>query len=213
MGTQDADDWYLESLNGIDPDMNETVWKTALITGEFCGSNWGATEGTTTRFDLNFDFVKLTHWSFIGSAGGAIVPQNGEHRENLERLHKTLGYRFVLKTADFATSISAGSDLDLQFRVENKGIAPFYLDWPLILYCMNGDTIVFQTVLDVDIRNWLPGVHMENVYFSVPKNIPAGSYDLRLAIPDPDYDIKGILFANTEGDEKGRFLIGYIDIL
>jgi hypothetical protein len=70
LGTQASNNWYLESLNQVDPTLNDRVWKSALITGEFCGGSAGAIAGTSERFDLNYEFIKQTHWSFIGPAGG-----------------------------------------------------------------------------------------------------------------------------------------------
>lgn len=208
LGTEDANNWYLTSLNRIDLNMNNQVWKTAVITGEFCGGQTGAIEGTTSRFNLNFEFIQRAHWSFIGPAGGAIVPQSTGHRESLDRLHKTLGYRFVFKRVDHSERIRKGEELSITIEVENKGIAPFYLNWPLIMVLIDADGIVvFSKELDIDIRQWLPGVHIENVTVTLPDKVTAQTYDIRLAIPDPDYDIPGILFANTGGDEEGRFLV------
>ena len=85
LGTEESNDWYLESLNAIDPTLNSRVWKTAVITGEFCGGNAGAIAGTTERFDLNYDFVKQTHWSFIGPAGGTIIDVGGSSRRCCQR--------------------------------------------------------------------------------------------------------------------------------
>jgi len=213
LGTQDSNDWYLESLNGIDPTLNDTVWKTAIITGEFCGAEQGAMEGTTIRFDLNYEFVRQTHWSFIGPAGGAIFPQDETHRENLDRLHKTLGYRFVLKRVDHASSIGRGEDLSVEVELENKGIAPFYFPWPLMLYFMDSNgNVAHEVELGVDIRDWLPGLHVEIVTVSVPENIEAQTYNIFLGIPDPDFALPGILFANSEGDEEGKYLVGRLEV-
>lgn len=213
LGTKESNDWYLESLNHIDPTMNDRVWKTALITGEFCGSDQGAIEGTTKRFDLNYEFIKKTHWSFIGSAGGAIVPQSEQHRRNLDKLHKTLGYRFVLRQALFEKNINKGDTLKIAIKIENKGVAPFYLPWPVVIYFVESDgSVTLEQATKVDITQWLPGLHTVATDIFVPEAVPPGSYDLKIAIPDPDFKIVGILFANKGRDEFGRFLLGRLQI-
>jgi hypothetical protein len=213
LGTDDSNDWYLESLNGIDPLLNDTVWKTAIITGEFCGGTQGANDGTTIRFDLNLEFIKQTHWSFIGPAGGAISPQSDEHRENLELLHKTLGYRFVLRKVEHVDSIQGGEELSVQIQVENKGVAPFYFEWPLVLYLITSeDSVVFQTDTGVNIRNWLPGTHTETVAIQIPEEIDAQDYDVKLAIHDLKDNEPGILFANTRRDNEDRYLVSRINV-
>ena len=213
LGTQDANEWYLASLNGIDPGMNERVWKTAIITGEFCGSDWGAIQGTTDRFQLNLDFIKETHWSFIGSAGGAIVPRDQQHRNNLDLLHKTLGYRFVLRQVDIPETISAGEYMTIRFVIENKGVAPFYFNWPVVLdFVDDRDMVVFQERPGVNIRQWLPGIHAFDIRVRIPDDMADGIYDLKLAIHDPETDRPGILFANSGKDETGRYLAGRFQV-
>jgi hypothetical protein len=213
LGTSESNDWYLESLSQIDPGLNDRVWKTALIGGEFCGSGQGATEGTTTRFDLNFDFIKRTHWSFIGPAGGSVAPQNETHRKNLDLLANTLGYWFALRKVEFDPSVGKGRSLTLKFQVANKGVAPFYYPWPLVLHLTDSSgKPALRTTLNVDIRKWLPGVTAETASVPIPEDMAAGPYDLRLAIHDPATDKPGVLFANKGKDAEGRYGIGRVEI-
>jgi hypothetical protein len=211
LGTQESNDWYLESLHGIDPTLNERVWKTAIITGEFCGSDEGAVQGTTLRFDLNYQFIKQTHWSFIGPAGGAILPQDEQHRANLDKLVKTLGYRFVLKQVTHSKTISTGEILPMTIQVENKGVAPFYFQWPLVAYLVTPDSsVAAQQDLAVDIRQWLPGTTSFEAGFSIPVDIQSGSYEIKLSINDPLTNLPGVWFANTRRDSMGRYLVSQI---
>lgn len=213
LGTRDSNDWYLESLNRIDPTLNDRVWKTAIITGEFCGGSAGAAAGSSERFDLNYDFVKLTHWSFIGPAGGTINPQDETHRQNLDKLHRTLGYRFVLRKVAHEQTVNSGNSVSVVITVENKGVAPFYLGWPLLGYLVtSGGDVALEQDLGVDIRTWLPGSHTVTAALHLPQNIAAGIYDLKLAIPDPDFDLPGILFANKEKDDQGRYLVSRLTV-
>jgi len=213
LGDKESNDWYLESLNNIDPTLNDRIWKTAIITGEFCGSDWGAIQGTTVRFDLNYEFIQQTHWSFIGSAGGAIEPQSEEHRKNLDKLHKKLGYRFVLRKVDHEFNINKGENLAVKIQVENKGVAPFYFEWPLVFYLVDSSgTAVLQQELNIDIRKWLPGTETCDVSVHIPDNLPSGLYDVKLAIHDPDTGAPGVMFANTGRDEAGRYLVSHLQI-
>ncbi|MCB0284709.1 MAG: DUF4832 domain-containing protein, partial [Calditrichaeota bacterium] len=213
LGTSDANNWYLESLNSIDPGLNDRVWKTAIITGEFCGSGAGAVAGTTNRFDLNYAFIQQTHWSYIGSAGGAITPQNDEHKANLDKLHKKLGYRFVLRDVDHVKSLNRGADLTVNISVENKGVAPFYYDWPLVIYLVSKDhQVVFQRNLSIDIKKWLPGTNNVSDTFEIPGSVETGDYNIYLAIVDPDTQEPGVMFANTNRDDQGKYLVSILSL-
>ncbi|GAB4362981.1 MAG: DUF4832 domain-containing protein [Calditrichia bacterium] len=213
LGTAESNDWYLESLNQIDPGLNERVWKHALITGEFCGGDWGAIQGTTERFELNYQFIQQTHWSFIGPAGGAIEPQNEEHRRNLDKLHKKLGYRFVLKEVENGAAVNRGEKLEITIQVENKGVAPFYFPWPLVVYLLDSaGEVSLQQDSGIDIRQWLPGSHTVSGKINIPAALAPGSYEIRLAIHDPASGKPGVLFANTGKDEEGRYRVGRVHV-
>jgi hypothetical protein len=209
LGTQEENDWYLQSVG----DLNETVWKTAIITGEFCGGEWGAIQGTNERFELNYQFIEETHWSFIGPSGGAIEPQSEQHRENLDKLHKKLGYRFVLREVTREKEINKKDTLKITIKVENKGVAPFYFDWPLFLYLIDLEgNVALQQDLNIDIREWLPGIHILSSDIPIPSNISPDIYDIKLAILNPTKDKPGVMFANEGKDEQGRYLVGQLVI-
>jgi hypothetical protein len=213
LGEEDSNNWYLTSLNGIDPSLNDRVWKTAIITGEFCGSGYGAMEGTTERFELNYAFIQETHWSYIGSAGGAISPQDDTHRANLDKLHKTLGYRFVLRKVEHEGAVNTNSDLSVSITVENKGVAPFYYDWPLAIYLISADGgVELERELEVDIKTWLPGLHTISESVNIPADTESGSYEVKLAILDPDTGEPGVMFANTDRDDEGRYLVSKLTV-
>jgi hypothetical protein len=213
LGTEDSNDWYETSMNSINPNVSNRVWKTSIVTGEFCGSNYGATQGTTVRFDLNFDFVKKHHWSWIGSAGGAISPVNDEHLNNLKKLHKTLGYRYVIKDFIYEDNAKVGSTLDFTIEIDNKGVAPFYLKWPTVIYLRDQDTNdeVFEE-LNIDIRGWLPGINTVFGKIDIPNNLIPGIYEIRIGIIDPLTNNPGIQFANTGNDGNNKYLLGRINI-
>jgi hypothetical protein len=213
LGTSESNDWYLESLGRIDPGLNGRIWKTAMIGGEFCGGGSGAMEGTAARFDLNFNFILETHWSFIGPAGGMLTPQDETHRKNLNRLVNALGYRFALQKADFNPSVEPGQDLALSIQAANRGAAPFYYPWPLILDAVDqSGRTALRARLDVDIRKWLPGAVSESATVHIPGDLIPGTYDLRLAICDPMTGKPGVFFANRGMDDEGRYGIGRLEV-
>jgi len=213
LGTSASNNWYLESLKRIDPTLNERAWKIGIITGEFCGSDQGALEGTTTRFQLNLNFIKQTHWSFIGTAGGNIPPINDEHQANLDLLHKTLGYRYILRTVRHPRSARAGQSFELTIDWDNVGVAPFYYPWPIVIDLTDrtGNTALRHTLAQ-DIRTLLPGITTIQEAIPLPAGLAPGTYDIRLAIWDVDRDEPGVQLAITGKDELGRYRLSQITI-
>jgi hypothetical protein len=213
LGTTEANNWYLQSLNRIDPNLNDNVWRNAIIAGEFCGGEWGALQGTTERFELNFQFIQQTHWSFIGPAGGAITPQNDEHKKHLDELHKKLGYRFVLKKVDNSGTVNRGENLNIHIELENKGVAPFYFQWPLVVYLINlSGSVALQSDSGIDIREWLPGLKVNSTQINIPAELPVGDYEIKVAIHDPATGDPGVLFANTRRDAENRFWVSRVSV-
>jgi hypothetical protein len=213
LGRASSNEWYLKSIRRIDPEILDAAWKGAIITGEFCGGARGAVEGTTVGFDTTLAFVRETHWSWIGPAGGAIEPVDEQHRANLDLLHKTLGYRFVLRAAEHDRAVTLGQVWAMDLTVENVAVAPFYFDWPVDLvfeHTESGETLA--ATVDVDIRDWLPGSHALPVRISLPDDLATGRYAFRLGIVDPKTGAPGIQFANTGRAEDGRYLISYLEV-
>ncbi|NUO82352.1 DUF4832 domain-containing protein [candidate division KSB1 bacterium] len=213
LGTEESNDWYLESLNRIDSTLNNRAWQLGIITGEFCGSDAGALAGTTTRFQLNYAFVKKTHWSFIGPAGGNLPAQNPQHRADLDLLHKTLGYRYVIRTVRHPAWVKAGDALQLTLEWENVGVAPFYYPWPLRIYLTDtaGVTLARAT-LRTDIRDLLPGVTMIAENIPIPFSFPPGVYDVRLGIEDRDRGVPGVQLAISGKDDSTRYTLSHVEV-
>ena len=211
---EDQNEVYLEYVSSL----NETAWKTGIINGEFCGNVKEFIEATTTRFDETYKFIQKTHWSIITfklcQSGGDIRPVSEQHRKNLDKLYKKLGYRFVLKEVEHNKEIELGDTLTITINVENKGVAPFYFKWPLVFYLIDSDgNVALQQDLNVDIRNWLPGSHSVITNVPIPLKVPSKTYDVKLAIQDPFKDEPGVMFANTNRDEVGRYLVSRLKII
>jgi hypothetical protein len=210
---EDQNEVYLEYVG----ELNETAWKKGIINGEFCGNVREFIDATTKRFKETYDFIQKAHWSIITfklcQAGGNIKPINEEHRRNLDKLYRKLGYRFVLREVIHDKEINKKDTLKITIKVENKGVAPFYFDWPFFLYLIDLEgNVTLQQDLNIDIREWLPGIHILSADIPIPSNISPDTYDIKLAILNPIKDKPGVMFANTNRDLERRYLVSRLII-
>jgi hypothetical protein len=94
-----------------------------------------------------------------------------------------MGYRFVLRKFTYPATVRAGGKLEFTTWWENKGVAPCYREFPLALRLRGARTWVM--VAGADIRKWLPGDNLCDDAVFVPPDLPAGDYDLDIALVDP----------------------------
>ena len=109
-----------------------------------------------------------------------------------------------MKETTAPDSAKVGGKLTVKLTVENKGVAPIYNDIPLKLY-IESDEICYELISGIDVGKWLPGVYTEEFTVSLPKEMKAGKYSLKLGINDGD---KFVRFANTDICGDGGIYIG-----
>ncbi|MCL2810796.1 MAG: DUF4832 domain-containing protein [Clostridia bacterium] len=197
-------------------------WRTQMMSGEVA-YDWGdqravggSPDGTLASdacTDHVIDWIRQTHTSSLGW-----IADYSQDREDLAanaaRIQKALGYRYVLNTATYPQTVQPGEQLPLRFEINNVGSAPFYYPWPVEVSLLNTEQEpVWQAVMDVDIRNWLPDeTHTVIEAFVLPQNLPAGTYTLALAVLDPAGNVPSLRFANAQYYTGGRTPLGTIGI-
>ena len=105
-----------------------------------------------------------------------------------KEVKRRLGYRLSLVSTDVPESVRCDQALKVSFTLENTGFAAPVnpRDVELILVNENnGDGYTMN--VPVDPRTWLPGdpIHVE-ADLALPGDITPGSYQLFLALPDPE---------------------------
>ncbi|MFZ4715879.1 MAG: DUF4832 domain-containing protein [Bacteriovoracaceae bacterium] len=217
LGEKASNDWYLEFLNNISSTLNANLYKTGVVTGEFCGGSAGALAGLRDRFTLNHNFIKQTHWSFIGPAGGELASvTETTQKANSEILHKSLGYHFVMTEVSHEKSLRPGDDLKLVLKITNEGIAPFYYPWPveISLKDLSGAIVISKIISNSawDIRLLLPGTSTISTTLTIPNALPKQTYKLGFAIIDPNTNLPAVRLGNTGRDTNGRYFFSELKI-
>jgi len=100
-----------------------------------------------------------------------------------------LGYRLQLVTGRFRTAAQPGQAIPISLEFTNSGYAALYNPRGLevvLRHSVSGQKFFAALSRDTDARRWLPGSnYVVNAQLYLPTNIPTGSYDLLLNLPDP----------------------------
>jgi hypothetical protein len=165
---REEDSWFFGTL--LQRSGTTDRWKTAPIGGEIRPEAWGSVfDPKPARPEIqNFRAcVEATHVSWLMDSG--LTPgQPAERMARAEREIQRMGYELTVARAEFA-------DQKLTIRVDNRGVAPLYADWPVELGRVRKERLV---------RVWRPGWTLNGILPGAPA--------LRSApLPDPGRD--GIL--------------------
>ena len=108
-------------------------WKTQPIGGEIRPEIWGCVFDKPSCAPKGQEFekcVEITHASWLMDSGMFSLGEKPtpERRAEAIRQIQKMGYELYVQSVD--TKI-ANKKLDLNLKIENKGVAPFYYDWPI----------------------------------------------------------------------------------
>jgi hypothetical protein len=216
-------------------------WKTHPIEGEVA-YNWGRhdlqpgdspddTLVDPEHLDFLLDTIRQLHCSGLGWVAN-YNPDDPRVAAGAAEVQKAFGYRFVIPRFSYSRRVEPGGLLRLSFDVINRGSAPFYEDWPLVLNLLDpqsGSPIWTQTLDAVDVRQWLPGDQFDtatNVYLkpaatnvidlnlTLPESeqLPVGEYIVALALVDPSGLQPNVRFAINNYGQSGHHLFGRVGV-
>jgi hypothetical protein len=197
-------DYYPQSI--INFGMQD-AWQKAPVSFEVC---WVMQHWRNKGWDIDYIIDQSLKWH-ISSFNGKSSAVPDEWWPQVNRWLKKMGYRFVLRKFTYPSFVKPQGKLDFATWWENKGVAPCYKPFHVALRLKGAKrTEVFLT--DADIRTWLPGdVIYDNRVF-VPANMPAGEYDLGIALLDPQTREPKIKLAIAGMEPDGWHSLGKINV-
>lgn len=145
------------------------------------------------------------HWSFLNTDYLAETITQWKDQGCYETMRVKLGYRLALKDAKLPTSAKTGATVTVSFSLANAGFAAPYNPRGLELLLRESTSkTVFRRALAADPRRWLPGETIQVEEAVELTDVPTGTYDLLLALPDPapslhDRPEYAIRLANEDG--------------
>ena len=192
------DDWfYLAALRKAGPAALDR-WKTAPIGGEIRPELWPClwkSDGCTKGQDFA-QCVRETHasWLMDSSTSRSLAP---DERERALAAARSLGYELQVMQA---TAALTGRRLEVSVTVTNRGVAPFYADWPVRVIAVRSDGDESVAELPFALNNVLPGTTATRSVKLDFANLASGEIKLLLGIPNPLKGGRPIRFANTDQD-------------
>jgi len=204
--------WYTEGYTSWltqepEPAMPD-FWVSAPSGGEFAS---GSDYFSDSKIEETLRQAKLTHVTWMGPSAPVEEPANGKRQANIDRFLKTIGYRFAVAAISHEQTIKAGRTMHIEMNMRNRGVAPFYFNWPVELTLWAEDDSKAAEVRPYwNVRGWLPGEKNESAELALPGTLQPGKYTLAIAILDPSAKTPGIQFAMTGVRPDGRYAISEV---
>ncbi len=172
-------DYYPQTI--VEYNMQD-AWKKAPVSFEICGffDTWD-TEEKYSDDQVKYIIDQSLKWhmsSFNGKSSA--IPK--KWNPMIDDWLKKMGYRFVLRRFSYPSTINQNGKISFESWWENKGVAPCYKDYQFAVRLKN-DTYSQVFITHSKVKEWLPGDNMydDAVY---PGQLPAGEYELQVAIVD-----------------------------
>lgn len=211
---QPSDAWFFMSLLQAAGPAALTRWQTAPIGGEIRPEAWGTVFDAPPKSQHIQDFeqcVEATHATWLMDSGMFARQQPAERMERAKRLVRRMGYEFHV--AAVTVGPADNGSLRVVVELENRGVAPFYYDWPVEYALIADKKIVKQIPGQGKLTGLLPGDRPrwwdERLDL---RGVPDGQYRLALRVANPLPGGPPLRFANQsqDADVAGWLTLGSV---
>ncbi|CAI6035136.1 DUF4832 domain-containing protein [Cohnella sp. JJ-181] len=194
------DFWSLITQNGL-----QSIWQTHPIGGELyppLQQDTGFWQTWPNQNGQNFQTsVETTHasWLMYDRVFKSSLPSQTA-ASNALRAHKMLGYSLYNSAVQLPDS--SASSLQVNVKLQNKGVAPFYYNWPVEFGVLNASDAWVKSLgtASWNLKSVQPGGADYSFAFNANHNLPAGDYKLVMRVGNPLTGGKTLRFANTRQD-------------
>ncbi len=210
-----ADSWfYMTALKMAGPEALDK-WKTQPIGGEIRPEAWGIVfDPDPPRKEIQsfHDCVDATHVTWLMDSGMFDLKSDASRIRRAEEEVRRMGYDFYVS----AVTIAPVNDGKLPLKVEilNRGVAPFYYDWPTEFGLIGvGGQMAKTFPGSGKITGMLPGNDPRIWNESLDVNgVLTGDYKLAMRVPNRLAKGHPIRFANKtqDADAPGWLTLGDI---
>lgn len=134
--------------------------------------------------------MELMRYSYLNVSYNQELNNDWEIQGCADEIKRRLGYRFVLKSAQFPLTAEVGASVPFILNVENVGFASPFNERPIKLVLRNtSNNETYSIPLQTDVRKWFPGSVNVVESITIPAEIPAGTYEFLLSLHDASASI------------------------
>ena len=179
------------------------IWKNRAISGEVAPAlqaglfnNWPNSIGQDVGTAIRTTHVSwlLNHGLFEAAANDNTVYSNALQAQ------QTMGYQLFASAAR-VPDIASGAKLVADVQLGNKGVAPFYYNWPVDIGVLNGSGQLLKSwSIGWTLNDILPGSSVQRHFEMAGHGLADGSYKLALRIRNPLGNGQPVKLANLEQD-------------
>ncbi len=132
--------------------------------------------------------MRNLRWSFLNEDYYRGVNDKWKTQGCMDNIIRELGYRFVLHSAKYTDAVAPGNTLNIQLKLNNTGYGSPYNPRKVEFILKNSATSEkYVAETNEDPRFWRPqNVTEISLALGIPNDIPEGTYDLYLNLPDPE---------------------------
>ncbi|GGG99819.1 hypothetical protein GCM10007415_39590 [Parapedobacter pyrenivorans] len=169
-----------------------------VVGGETCSDDYSPQNDCESAGMAQQEFADM-HYSYLNAHYNNAVNNDWQDGGCMDAIKRNLGYRLVLKDATLPDQIFRGAESRITLRLENNGYAAPFNARPLLLVLRNqADGAIVSIPVPQDVRTWHTGAVQFTAAVLIPQELPAGTYELLLHLPDayerlagrPEYSIR-----------------------
>jgi hypothetical protein len=185
-------------------------WKNGPVALETC---WTMDEWFQRGWDIDYILSKALEWHANSvNNGGQAIP--AKWYDKVKAFEKKLGYRLVLREFAYPSQSKKNTPASLHMQWDNVGVAPLYNAYPLAVSLVSATDPAqrFTITTDADARKWMPGSTALNTTITIPAEMPAGKYNMEIALVAPATGKPAIQLAIAGKTAEGWYEMGQISI-
>ena len=175
-------------------------WQHVPIGGEIRPEAWGAvfdTKPADPHIESITRCIADTHASWLLDSGMFSQQQSNDRVVNARRAIQQMGYELFISNVA-ATTDEQQHHLHADIAITNRGVAPFYYDWPIECALLDDQrSIVVRSPIDASLRDVFPNAKPTEWKADLNlSTLKPGKFKLLIGIPNPLTNGKPLAFAN-----------------